>query len=286
MRILAISDVYDWNGYERIFDDFHSDVVLLAGDLTSDGLAKFWKAAVECIPAFQEAVMKQASAMGFTVEWSEGSTMIQQKRTSTASMNDFVDAYGSLIDKYGNTQEFLENRKRMHVDKFYKFLKHAGETATILVVEGDHDQDFDGDYNAERIERIPNCLEMSGKVEKIHGCRFLGLGYRDTHYLRLLKPAIDEFKGKVDVVMIHCEQRRISLLSEFKPKLIVRGHFGYGKYLIYGIPSVFTSPPCACSLVEINKNSLPKITQYSMNFGSLKPLKKLLQTLVFGKIRV
>jgi 3',5'-cyclic AMP phosphodiesterase CpdA len=42
MKILVISDVIKWKGYEKIVDENQPDVIILAGDLTSDGFASFW----------------------------------------------------------------------------------------------------------------------------------------------------------------------------------------------------------------------------------------------------
>ena len=100
MRILTFSDVREWQGYEKLVDKVEPDVVVLAGDLTSDGFAAFW---------------------------SEGLTE--------------------------RGKQSLENRKRAHVNRFYEFLKYAGEKTTVLIVRSNHDEDFKGDYDPDRIKR-------------------------------------------------------------------------------------------------------------------------------------
>src|SRR2546422_7332672 len=51
---------------------------------------------------------------------------------------------------------------------------------------------------------------------------------------------MEKKKGKPDVVVALCEQARVPLLTHFSPGLVIRGHFGSGKYLVNGVPTVFT----------------------------------------------
>jgi len=205
LRILAFSDVEEWKGYEKLVDRIKPDLITLAGDVTSDGFASFWK---------------------------------------------------SLEIRKG---------KRTHVDKFYKFLRYAGEKSQVLVVKGDHDADFDGDYIPEKINEIYGCQEISGKLIDVNGLRFLGLGFNETHYLRALKVIIEEFKEEPDVVVTHCEQKRMPLVSSLKPRIIIRGHFGSGKYLVNDIPAVFTQD-VFYTVVELENKSISKILQYTIGF--------------------
>jgi Icc-related predicted phosphoesterase len=43
MKVLAFSDVIKWECYEEIVDKIQPDIIALAGDLTSDGFANFWR---------------------------------------------------------------------------------------------------------------------------------------------------------------------------------------------------------------------------------------------------
>lgn len=52
MRILAISDVRRWVGYDKIIARYAPSIVVLCGDLTSDGIADFWETAYDLVPAF------------------------------------------------------------------------------------------------------------------------------------------------------------------------------------------------------------------------------------------
>ena len=61
MKILVFSDIRVWKGYKEILKKISPDVVVLAGDLISDGWALFWKR-VEELPNFKKEVkpiMKQ-----------------------------------------------------------------------------------------------------------------------------------------------------------------------------------------------------------------------------------
>jgi len=179
------------------------------------------------------------------------------------NLNEWINVLESLRDKYENTSKFQEIRKKLHVNKFYQFLKYAGKKSKVLIVKGDHDEDFEGDYVLEKINEISGCKEISGKIIDIKGLRFLGLGFNETHYLRVLKPIIEEFKEKIDVVITHCEQNKIPLISSLKPKIIIRGHFGSGKYLVNDIPAVFTMG-VKYTIIEFENKKIPKILQYTI----------------------
>lgn len=252
MKILAFSDVTKWEGYEELVDTVEPDLVALAGDLTSDGFACFWNDAVEQIPGFQEEMAKVRKEVS-TVH--EGD-----------SLCEWMSEWSLLRNKYWNSEEFLKIRKRMHVDKFYKFLRYAGRKSQVLVVKGDHDTDFERDYMPKRINAIPGCTESSGEVLDINGLRFLGLGFVETHYLRILNPIIEGLKGKVDVVITHCEQKRMPLVSLLKPRIIIRGHFGSGTHLINDIPAVFTQD-VFYTVIEFKDKSICKILQCAVSSG-------------------
>lgn len=97
----------------------------------------------------------------------------------------------------------------------------------------------------------------------IQGISFLGLGYEEVHYLRILRPLIEKFRDKVDIILTHCEMRRVPLLAEFKPKLILKGHSGLGRFLVRGVPAIFTAGSKYVK-VEWIKNNVNKV-----EFGSV-----------------
>jgi predicted phosphodiesterase len=272
MKILVISDVIKWEGYEKIVDENQPDVIVLAGDLTSDGFASFWSEAIEQIPEYQDDLkklnisFKRKGNITF-YQWVGG----RPKKYENKHILDIVD---EVKKKYENSKEFLNVRKRIHVDKFYQFLEFAGKKSQILVVKGDHDEDFEGDYVPERIDKIDGCKEISGKCVVIDNLSFLGLGYNETHHVGILNSFVEKFKGKVDVVITHCEQGRLPIISLLKPKIIIRGHFGSGKYLVNDIPSVFTMG-VKYTIIELENKKLPKITQYITDLNNnIKILEK------------
>lgn len=154
--------------------------------------------------------------------------------------------------------------RTQHLDKFYYFLRHAGNKSKVVVIKGNHDWKFWGDYVPEKIDQIPGCREISGKIIEIGGLLFLGLGYNDTYYLRILKPIISRFREKVDVVIMHGP--RIRLVSSIKPRIIIRGGYALGKYLVHDIPSVFNNSGIY-TIVELEKEKISEILQYRLGSG-------------------
>lgn len=150
------------------------------------------------------------------------------------------------------------------MDKFYHFLRHAGNKSKIVVIKGNHDGEFEGDFVPEKISQIPGCKEISGKTIKIGRLLFLGLGFNETYYLRKLKPIIAEFTEKVDVVIMH--GIRIQLISSLKPRLIIRGGYAFGKYYIHNIPSVFNNVGLY-SIIDLEGKRVPKIRQFLLGSG-------------------
>ena len=161
--------------------------------------------------------------------------------------------------KSKNYRQSMETRKEMHVNSFYQFLEYAGRRARVLVVKGNHDEDFEGDYTPERMNKIHGCQELSGKAAEINGVRFLGVGFAETHCLRLLNPLIRESREKVDIILTHGE--RLPLISSVKPKLIIKGGFGVGKCHVNGIPTVLTAG-ANHTIVRFEDRKLLEISQY------------------------
>jgi predicted phosphodiesterase len=258
MKILVISDVVMWKDYEEIVKKNRPDVIVLAGDLTSDGYANFDEI-IEQIPEYQNELKK----LNIMFKRHEGITEYQWiKKPKEYENISVLKVVHELERKYIGSKEFLHKRKEMHVDKFYQFLEFAGKKAQVLVIKGDHDEDYEGDYNPERIDKINGCREISGKYVMINGLSFLGLGYNETRNTKTLTSYINKFKGKVDIVVTHCQQNRLPMISLLRAKIIIRGHFGYGKYLINGIPSVFTAL-AKYTIIELENGKLLNIIQYA-----------------------
>jgi hypothetical protein len=127
------------------------------------------------------------------------------------------------------------------------------------VVKGDHDDDFPGDYDASRIGNIPGCEEISGRTSSLKGLVFLGLSFSEAGYLSQLRPLIAEFRDRTQILITHVQQSNLRLMAELKPRLIIRGHWLTGSYLIDGVPAVCTAG--AHARIETGKTGSPRIRQ-------------------------
>jgi len=213
MRILAFSDICSWKGYKELVERIQPDVVVLAGDLTSDGFVSY--------------------KFGYPI-----------------------------LDKY------RETARKEHVTKFYQFLRYAGHRSKVVVVKGNHDEEFEDAYVPGKISRISGCKEISGKTIDIEGLRLLGLGFRDTYYLKVLRSIIQEFKEKVDVVIMH--GIRIRLVSQLRPIIIIRGGYIDGKFLVHDVPSVWNGF-LTYTILELEDRRISQILQFKI--GSDEPLQ-------------
>jgi hypothetical protein len=205
VKVLAISDVDSWQGYEPILRKHSPNVVALCGDLVQDGSTVY-------------------------------SGVTPQK----------------------------------HREGFYRFIKKAGATSRVLVIAGNHDES--PAYDIERIQATSGCEEISGKKVSVSGITFMGIGYHQAHLIRELDPLISEHKGTVDLVLSHCEGRRLVKLSALSPRLIVQGHFGVGTFEVYGTPTVFTSD-AKFALIDIDphrKNSYSIHVEYLKHHHPIK----------------
>lgn len=261
MKILAISDVPNWKGYEHIVVKCAPDVVVLCGDLTSDGFAAFWKSAFNLIPAFVNNREQLMRRFGASIS-DDGVQVIRNLKKYYA----YRQSLERLERKYHRTAAFARARRKLHTNPFYRFLRFAGRRAHVLVVKGDHDDDFHGDYSPQRINAIRGCHEISGKTHRAAGFTFLGLGFLETHYRRRLQELRSRIVGDVDVIATHAEQARMPLLAELCPKVIIRGHFGSGRWKVSGVPAVFTAD-VTYSIVELRRNGRPKLEQFTAEFS-------------------
>jgi hypothetical protein len=292
VRILAFSDVSRWNGYERLVDRYSPHVVALAGDLTSDGSADFWNAALEAVPEYKKQIealerermqcllrengirlkgklqegreQRLPNSLSASVVRlgqahpgaQEGSVRILRPGPEARKIEDRLREVSELARRQ---PAYQAARKKMHVDKFYRFLKYAGKRACVLVIKGDHDDDFPGDYEPDRINRIPGCHEISGGAFETNGIVFLGVSYQETAYRRTPHALLAKFPQRGAIVLSHARQRNVRLLAELRPGLIIRGHSGFGKYLLEGIPAVFTAG--AHAVIDIPEAGTPRICQ-------------------------
>ena len=265
MRILAFSDVYRWNGYKRLVERYKPQVVALAGDLTSDGNAQFWTAALEYVPEYKkkiEALKRERIRCLFREN--EAALAQARERGEKAILarpgpatREVTDRLRELTHRARKETAYLAARQRMHVNRFYDFLRYAGRASTVLVVKGDHDDDFPGDYDPSRIDGIPGCHEISGKTYVFGEWVFLGLGFQQVGYRRPLRRFIADLRGRVGIVIAHVPEKNLRLVTELRPNLLIRGHFGYGRHVIDGVAAAFTSN--AYAIIEIGTTGSPRI---------------------------
>jgi len=247
MKILAFSDVIRWIGYERIVEEYKPNIICLCGDLASDGFA--WihsEEFFEQIPEFQRE--------------------FEELRGHFSIQTSYM-----LKEKYRETPEYLQLKNLLHINKFYKFLEYAGARFKVLLVKGDHDDDFKGDYDAKKINSIPGCAEISGKIIEVEGVKFLGISAKDAHNQKKLQKLSKNLKGQVDIVLMHGEN--VKLVSMISPKLIIKGGSWIAKCRVNGIPTVFTGPN-SFSIIQFNNHGIQEIQQYHIDSSGHKPIKE------------
>lgn len=269
MRILAISDVRRWDSYQQLIRRYRPEVVTLVGDLVYDGRSPVVSDALESIPEFRKRHRLLMKKCGVS-----GGLGVYKLPRDEMRWREFQEAEEKLKDDFEETPAFDRARKRIHVDKFYDFLRRAGRQAPVLVVKGDHDDAFEGDYDAERINATPGCVEISGTRYEVSGTVFLGLSFMESHYRTKLKELMARFRDRIDILVSHAEQANTPLLGEFGAKLLIRGHFGTGKYLVLTTLAVFTAD-AHHTVVEFQRTRLPRIRQYIYTMrGKVKELKR------------
>jgi hypothetical protein len=274
MRILAFSDVYKWTGYERLVDQYKPHVVALAGDLTSNGSAYFWNAALEAVPRYKkqiEALERQRTQCLLRDNRAGLESIIPGKVGQARQLHPGPETriasarLREVHDLCRKDPAYQAARKKIHVDRFYRFLKYAGKRAFVVVIKGDHDDDFPGDYDLDRINSIPGCREISGQTLEAKGAFFLGVSYQETAYRRIARALLARFPQRGGIAISHARQRNVRLLAELRPRLIIRGHYGCGKFLLEGIPAVFTDGGPA--IVNLSDAALPHIRLLSDKKG-------------------
>lgn len=147
-----------------------------------------------------------------------------------------------------------------HVRKFYEAIQYAGQRSKVVVVKGNHDDCFPGDYAADRINTTLGCIEISGKLREVEGLRILGLSFEQTHRLRMLRSLLATFGGRADIVVAHCEQSRLRSVAQFRPQVVVRGHFGAGTFMVEGVPTVQPNE-ADCVHIEFERGLLRRIDE-------------------------
>lgn len=268
MKILFISDVTSWKKYAAIFDHVKPDLVMMGGDLISDGLASFWDECEKLIitlPKLRTKLLKfledhksilkprKPNAYEKVIDCIKNGYTGEIRTISGFASTPLVYAdllfkidehlhfefhklCDSLEEKARKSKEFLDIIES-RISRFYEALQYSGKKCrAVFVVMGDHDfYDVPESYSLSRISSINNVHEISGRSITFEELRILGLGYMETHYLRRLRPLISSYQGKIDLLLTHAEQRRMTLLACLRPQLILRGHYMRGIYQVDGV---------------------------------------------------
>jgi len=192
VRILAFSDVTRWDGYKEMVTEYRPQVVPLVGDLTSDGTAAFFTDAFEAVPAYREAKREALRRIGAGVEKDDEADM---EVITGGTLRDVMRVEATLKPLYREIREFTNARRKLHTNRFYSFLKFAGQRCSVLVVKGDHDDDYAGDHQPGRISRISGCQEICGKAVIVDGLSFLELGFDQVRRPRCTS-ALDEVETR------------------------------------------------------------------------------------------
>jgi predicted phosphodiesterase len=120
----------------------------------------------------------------------------------------------------------------------YAFLKAAGRTSKVLVVAGNHDE-CASTYDSDKINRLPNCEEISDRLVEAAGFRFFGLPYSSAMDDARLAKLMPELRQS-HVLITHAPLSRLPKYCWRGPKVIIQGHHGYGVYFTRPILTVFT----------------------------------------------
>lgn len=256
LRILALSDIPRWQGYEALVDETAPDAVVLPGDLVSDGYIDR-DHILQHIPAYRDEFAALTKRYGAKIRKDGRTTHAQSKKPG------FIDAWQALRETHEAGPDFEKALTTAHVEPFYLFLAHAGKKAKVLVTKGDHDDDIPENYQTDRINQTPGCQEVSGRLVTLDGVAFLGLGFDHGAKISQVRLLGREFANRADVVVCHPPQKMVPrIVDELKPKLLVRGHFGNGAYLVNGTPAVFTQN-AHHTLIEYTVGKIPAIEQFA-----------------------
>jgi len=248
MRILALSDAYDWSTQAELLNRHRPDVTILAGDLVSDGIVAFRRAALEAIPAYRR------ERDDLLRRYPERPRPRYRPGVPTLLPIRERRLY-DLQDRYRESPAYHAARRRLHVRPFYEFLAEAGRMSQVLVVKGNHDDDYPGEYRPDRISRIPGCREISGQAVTLDGHVILGIGSDQAWRLRSLDQVLADWRGRVDVVIAHAPRRNIAFVTALSPRLIIRGHYGPGPCIVNGVPTIGT---WACpTVITMRRRSAP-----------------------------
>ncbi len=274
-KLLVISDVPEWTGYVEAVKRHSPELILLVGDVVHDGWVNdrpTWMSIPE-YRAFWERyaspVERQAERAGDGDSARAGLTIGGQEFAIThpKGLEGFWDEEEQIKKRLEQTGAFLEAYLGTHVRGFYDFLSEASKLAPVLSVRGDHDSERLG-YHVDRIESTSNVHEITGSAVEAGGLRVAGLGFPFNKPITRLKEMAADTGTGMDILACHWEHKHLPRIEEIlQPRLIIKGHFGGGLYLLNGTPVVFTEKRHHVVL-EVDAEGTCKVDQYQLAKGA------------------
>ena len=113
----------------------------------------------------------------------------------------------------------------------------------------------------DKINSIDKCMEFSGKSFVFKGINFLGLSYKNSHYLSQLRSLMET---KPDIVIAHPESQRWRTIAEYNPKLVIHGHYNNGFHIVNNVKFISTCCFPSYGLISFDEQSksVKNITYY------------------------
>jgi Icc-related predicted phosphoesterase len=198
MKILFLSDVYSYEQYKTVFDKTKPQIVMMGGDLTSNGSACFYdyrdilaikipecsekllkflennksplkskkpemlEKAIECVNNCYTGYIEVFRGKE-KVAWAGSPFILIDMLVSfDETLHDsFHDLWGELIDITNNSPEFRK-KVQEHIDGFYESLEYSTNKCDgVYVVKGDHDDNVDN--------VVPSTYDVK-KIDSIFKC--------------------------------------------------------------------------------------------------------------------
>lgn len=261
-----------------ITDHLRPDIVMMGGDLISDGGTDYqsirWRK-ISTIPKLRRELLfflnthKDTLKLRKPREYEEALKSIKKNDREALSLVRYLMGFAhygpgrrpDLEKSFCNQVYPLSQAYNDHIQEFYQALKHSSENyKAVFVVMGNHDKGLQEAYLTQ-INSHKNIHEISGKKVVYNNLRILGLGYMETHYLQKLRRLSELYRDKIDIILTHSEQRRmLEIAAWIRPKIIIRGHFGGGitkikNSLVVGIGGF----PNHYALIQLRDGSIENI---------------------------
>jgi Icc-related predicted phosphoesterase len=234
--------------HSQLVSKLRPDVTVLAGDVVFDGFT-----------------MLRAKAYHSVLPIEEELSILRNEKPGSI---DWIKRQNALVHRVSKTSEYkrtLEALVRKHVAHFNEFLRAAAQESKALIVQGNHDDDYDPGYNTRRIKNLGG-FEISGKTIEIDGFVFLGLGFNQALRIGTIRPILEKVVKRyrqVDVIVMHYPKSRLTRLTSVAPMIAIVGGAGPGEYLVDGIRTILTDSEGY--LIDLSKTKSPKVSRVGVS---------------------